>query len=107
MYAYANIVSLGVVICIFSCLISSAVCTFTAEEKKFQRDAVRTHNVFRAIHSAPALKLDFKLTKLAKSLADEAAKSNGFQKISTGENVYESTSTHYRDISGKEVTEAW
>ena len=82
-------------------------CAFTAEEKKFQRDAVRTHNIFRAIHLAPALKLDVNLTKLAKQLADEAAKSHGFHNIKTGENVMESTSTNYRDVSGREATEAW
>ena len=97
----------GVAIYILFSLVSHTFCSFTAEEKRFQRDAVRTHNVFRAIHQAPALKLDIKLTKLAKRLADTAAKSHGFLNLTTGENVYESTSTHYRDISGREVTEAW
>ena len=94
-------------LCIVLLLASDTHCTFTAQEKKFQREAVRTHNVFRAIHLAPALKLDVNLTKLAKKLAEEAAKSHGFYNIKTGENVFESTSTSYRDISGREVTEAW
>ena len=80
---------------------------FTKEEQEFQKEAVRTHNVFRAVHFAPALKLDLKLTKRAKKLADEAAKLHGFYNLTTGENIFESTSTHYRDISGKEVTESW
>lgn len=80
---------------------------FTKEEQTFHKEAVRTHNVFRAIHLSPALKLDLKLTKRAKKLADEAAKLHGFYNLTTGENIFESTSTHYRDISGKEVTESW
>ena len=97
----------GVTIYIVLFLVSDISCTFTAQEKRFQREAVRTHNVFRAIHFAPALKLDVNLTKLAKKLADEAAETHGFYNIKTGENVFESTSTSYRDVSGREVTEAW
>lgn len=99
--------NIGFTFYVFYCLFSFAFCTFTAEEKKFQREAVRTHNTLRAIHLAPALKLDINLTKLARKLADEAAIAHGFYNISTGENIYESTSTNFRDISGKEVTEAW
>ena len=97
----------GATLYFVSCMLSDTLSAFTAQDKKFQRDAVRTHNVFRAIHLAPALKLDVNLTKLAKKLADEAAKSHGFRNIQTGENVFESTSTNYRDVSGREVTEAW
>ena len=95
------------VLLLLVCLPCQFICKFTTEENKFQQEAVRTHNIFRAVHLAPALKLDIKLTKQAKKLAEEAAKLHGFYNITTGENVYEATSTHYRDISGREVTEAW
>ncbi len=88
-------------------VISHGNCQFSEEERKFQKEAVKVHNVFRAVHLSPALKLDLKLIKQAKKLANEAARRRGFHNLTAGENAYEAKSAIPQDIGGREVTEAW
>ncbi len=89
------------------CLTSISGGKFSQDERKFQKEAVKTHNTFRAIHHSPGLKLDLNLTLEAKKLADEASKRQGFVNLTAGENIFEQTSTNYQDAGGKEVTEKW
>ena len=92
-------------IAISACFIIIANCRFSEEERQFQRKAVKTHNIFRAIHLSPGLKLDIDLTKQARKLANEASKRSGFHNLTAGQNIFQAE--RFRDVSGKEVTEKW
>ena len=74
---------------------------------KFERDVLDEHNKHRASHNAHSLDLDEKLSKNATQTAQQAAKSGSFDNISPGQSVFVSCATFNREVSGKEVTDAW
>ena len=79
----------------------------SSSENDFERDVLDEHNKYRAVHGAESLKLDEKLTTNATKTAEQAAESGNFDSISPGQSVFMSCATFKRDLSGKEVTDAW
>ena len=78
-----------------------------SKNSKFERDVLDEHNQHRASHNAKRLVLDKKLSKNATLTAEQAAKSRTFDNISPGQSVFVSCATFKRDVTGKEVTDAW
>jgi len=74
---------------------------------KFERDVLDEHNKHRASHNAQRLVLDKKLSRNATLTAKQAAKSGTFDNISPGQSVFVSCATFKREVTGKEVTDAW
>ena len=74
---------------------------------KFEREVLDEHNKHRASHNAQNLKLDEKLSKNATLSAKKAAESGSFDSISPGQSVFVSCATFKREVTGKEVTDAW
>lgn len=68
--------------------------TFTEEQRKFQREALQTHNALRAAHCSPPLVLDEAINIRAQLYAEHLAKVDGSLIHSTdrgsqfGENLY-------------------
>ena len=91
----------------FVFLLLQAHTAWNAEDQRFIKDALKTHNFLRRIHFAPPLKFDKELSKIAKRLANKAAQHEGFAEVGEGENVYESVSTGFSEITGEEVSKAW
>ncbi|XP_071485373.1 Golgi-associated plant pathogenesis-related protein 1-like [Diadema antillarum] len=78
---------------------------------KFRRDAVKAHNKYRAMHGAPALKLDNRLNKYAQDWADKCAKKAQLAHRTDhkyGENIhYAYDSTGIENITGEKASKAF
>jgi uncharacterized protein YkwD len=63
---------------------------FTPAQIQFQQETVQAHNKLRALHCAPALRLDDKLSQTAQAYAEYLATQNKFEhsKNGYGENLY-------------------
>ena len=92
---------------IATCLLLTLVSGINSRNINFERDVLDEHNKHRASHNADSLKLDEKLSKNATMSAKQAAKSGSFDSISPGQSVFLSCATFKREVSGKEVTDAW
>lgn len=74
---------------------------------KFEREMLDEHNKHRATHNAKTLTLDEELSKNATLSAKKAAESGSFDSISPGQSVLVSCATFKREVTGKEVSDAW
>lgn len=80
---------------------------FDCRNIKFEREVLDEHNKHRATHNAHTLNLDETLSKNATQSANKAAESGSFESISPGQSVFVSCATFKREVTGKEVTDAW
>ena len=90
-----------------SCMLLLIVNGINCGSKEFQRAVLDEHNKHRGTHNAPPLALDDKLSKNATLTAQKAAESGSFESISPGQSVFVSCATFKREVTGKEVTDAW
>jgi uncharacterized protein YkwD len=65
---------------------------FTAAQRAWQTEALKSHNSFRARHGVPALVLDDEINRKAQDYAEYLAKNNRFEhskdRDGLGENLY-------------------
>jgi len=80
-------------------------------EAKFQEEALKAHNEFRANHGVTPLKLDKKLCSYAKEWASKLAKEDSFEHRSNqelGENLFCSWSSNAKaKCPGSKPVESW
>ncbi len=105
-YRYCSRVR-NIVILLVALVVSLSNCGQQSTEKDFQREVLDEHNKYRSTHNADPLTLDDKLSKNATLAAEKAAENDNFDSISPGESVFVSCATFKREVSGKEVTDAW
>ncbi|KAK2902605.1 hypothetical protein Q8A73_012351 [Channa argus] len=81
----------------------------TQVTESFQQEFLKTHNAYRAKHSAPALKLNAELNASAQSWANHLLATGTLQHSDTkdGENIFTVFSSASLKLTGKEAVDAW
>ncbi|XP_033096957.1 uncharacterized protein LOC117101177 [Anneissia japonica] len=80
------------------------------ELRKFQKEALESHNEYRSMHGTPKLKLADDLNKIAQAYAEELAKTDSFRHSKCdgiGENLAMHFSSKSTDYCGGEATKQW
>ncbi|UJR21893.1 hypothetical protein I4U23_024965 [Adineta vaga] len=84
---------------------------FTTAQRKFQREVLNAHNIYRSRHCASSLRIDDRLSRSAQNYAQRLANMNtmvhsGMKGV--GENLYMmSSSNEITQMSGSKATHAW
>ncbi|MED6240884.1 hypothetical protein ATANTOWER_030261 [Ataeniobius toweri] len=78
-------------------------------DESFQKEFLESHNSYRALHHAPPLTFNSKLTAAAQKWADECLKKRrlGHSDSEDGENVYYMQSQKPIKLTGKEAVDSW
>ncbi|MED6269469.1 hypothetical protein CHARACLAT_033424 [Characodon lateralis] len=78
-------------------------------DESFQKEFLESHNSYRALHHAPPLTFNSKLTTAAQKWADECLKKMcmGHSDSEDGENVYYMQSQTPIKLTGKEAVDTW